>query len=603
MNYRNDLQSVRFFSMIYVFYFHKKKKYFRGGFIGVDIFFALSGYFITGSLIRRMSRNKYYVSFYKGRIQRLQPMSHLLLLLIYFSSLTNPFISYKISKVILSCLYSCANYYFYIISVNYFEQSNKASINPLLHFWSLSVENQFYLIWPFIIKLIKFSMLKYYLLVLFILSLSLSLYISYKNINYSYYAFEVRLCELIFGSYLKIIHNGNVLRYNVLYDLTIIIMWIYSNEKCSVDEYPGYKMVFPLITAFFILFKENNEKSLFSIKLFQYFGSMSYSFYLLHYPFIVYYRTISILLVLIVSILCYSLIESPIVKLNISNFNAFTISMISIGFLTYLQLKSYKSYIEYNKHHKKCASMWNKDKIREYACIYIDKSRNIRIDYNYILLIGDSHLSQWNNILLPIYQNINKIIIMFSFWINNFLNNKYLQIIEFIERIGKPYYVFESFYFNPNLGNRIYKITENLLYKNYKEFNIYLANISHYVIIIVDNPSLLFNPKIIYNSKENIRKEYCVKNINCTIDMQLKINIHNIKYINLSSHYCTNSICYLYKNGKEIYCDNHHLTDCFIYDMKIFIYKALKEFNIKINNLRSKESHTHIYHCGFLDFK
>lgn len=80
MNFRDDLQSIRFLAMIFVYYYHKNSKYFKGGFIGVDIFFTLSGYFITGSLMRRISNGEYYLSFYKGRILKLQPLSNLVLM-------------------------------------------------------------------------------------------------------------------------------------------------------------------------------------------------------------------------------------------------------------------------------------------------------------------------------------------------------------------------------------------------------------------------------------------------------------------------------------------------------------------------------------------
>lgn len=574
MKFRKDLQSVRFISMILVFYFHKKKTFFKGGFIGVDIFFTLSGYFITGSLLRRMNKSDYFLSFFKGRILRLQPMSSLILIVIYITSLSNSYISYKRAKEIIACLYSFANYYYYYISVNYLEVSNRLNTTPLLHFWSLSVEYQFYMLWPCVIFHLCSNVDLNYIIILFLGSFLYSMYISYHHINYSYYSFEVRLCELLLGSYLNTFPNTKINKCQIVYDFIIIFMLILSCKLCSIGIYPDYKMIYPLCTSIIMLYKEANSKSLLSLNLFQRLGSISYSFYILHYPLVTYYPNVSIFTVLFISIICYSLIEEFFVNINVSYPTVFSVSIVLTLFITLLQYKSYKTYVKNQNNPNRCSTMFIQYLNTFTSCIFNKRYNDImKIKNNYILLLGDSHIMQWSHTILKQFKCSNIQVVLLTFWINYFLDDKYLIVKSVIEIIGSPYYIFESYFCDPLHRKNIY-------IRNFVHLNSFLSNISNKLIIIVDNPTLYFNPLFHYSSVNRNKNLYCVININCTIDIQPVINLKNIHYINLTSFYCAKNKCHLYKKGIQIYSDVSHLTDCFIKYMEKIIQQKLHALNV-----------------------
>ena len=155
MKYRQEIDGLRAISVIAIILFHTQHRYFSNGFIGVDVFFLISGYLITGLIVSRKKEKQFCLfDFYLARARRLLPALLLVILLcIPFAWMWMLSDQYKdFSQSLIAANLSVSNILFWLEAQDYFAAS--ASLKPLLHTWSLSVEAQFYLIYPVILLLL-----------------------------------------------------------------------------------------------------------------------------------------------------------------------------------------------------------------------------------------------------------------------------------------------------------------------------------------------------------------------------------------------------------------------------------------------------------------
>lgn len=148
MYYRKDIDGLRGISVILVFLFHLNLL--DGGYLGVDIFFVISGYLITGLIFGEIYQNKFsLLKFYERRIRRIFPMLFIVSILTfpfaYILMYPDQFIEY--GESLIGASLNISNIFFYLQS-GYFEEN--ANFKPLLHIWSISIEEQFYFIFPLI---------------------------------------------------------------------------------------------------------------------------------------------------------------------------------------------------------------------------------------------------------------------------------------------------------------------------------------------------------------------------------------------------------------------------------------------------------------------
>jgi len=151
--YRPEIDGLRALAVLSVLFYHVGLS-FPGGFIGVDIFFVISGYLITSLLIKEMQEEHFsFTEFYERRIRRIFPASFALMFITgvagFFLLLPSDFIS--LAKSIVSQTFFGGNIYFYR-NTNYFAES--AEMQPLLHTWPLAVEEQFYMVIPLLLWLV-----------------------------------------------------------------------------------------------------------------------------------------------------------------------------------------------------------------------------------------------------------------------------------------------------------------------------------------------------------------------------------------------------------------------------------------------------------------
>jgi len=163
-HYRADVDGLRAVAVLAVIIFHINPDYLPGGFVGVDVFFVISGYLISLYIFKELDKGTFSLSeFYRRRIKRIVPtMMAVLFVVVGLSSLILlPDDASNVAYSGLWSLLSLANVYFYIFSdASYFASSMNEK--PLLHFWSLGVEEQFYIFWPLILMLVYNNKAKKY---------------------------------------------------------------------------------------------------------------------------------------------------------------------------------------------------------------------------------------------------------------------------------------------------------------------------------------------------------------------------------------------------------------------------------------------------------
>ncbi len=339
IDYRPDIDGLRAISVFAVILYHADfllydYKIFKGGFIGVDIFFVISGYLITSLILKELILNNNFSikEFYIRRIRRIIPVLFSIILIFtpfaYFLLLPSSLVDF--SKSALSTLGFSSNFYFYHSGLIY--GGPDSSLKPLLHTWSLSVEEQFYIIFPiilvFLYKFFKSSLLSFFIL-FFLISLFSTQLIAYKFPLYNFYFINVRIWELLAGSiisYLEInsfkfkknyFNNFMPLVGSILIFFSIILL----NDKLSLPSFYSLPAVIGTCLIIYFSNKDNFIYKILSTRALVFLGLISYSLYLWHYPIFAFYNYVNffndnnlikiliIFLSIILSILSYYLIE------------------------------------------------------------------------------------------------------------------------------------------------------------------------------------------------------------------------------------------------------------------------------------------------------
>ena len=305
IGYRSEIDGLRALGILGVLAYHleifvNEKQLLPGGFLGVDIFFVVSGYLITSLLYEeyKIKGNFSLLNFYFRRAKRLLPA---LIIVILFTSLLSYFYffpseySYYL-KSVTSSFFFVSNIFFHYSGQSYGE--NIISEKPLLHTWSLGVEEQFYIFFPlFLLIILKyFEKYKIFLLSIVIFSsLLFSLKISSTNPSFNFYFLTSRIWELLVGAIIVFwkdkIKLFEVLDKNIisLFGLILIIFSFFYFKE--VNNHPSFFTILPVFGCFLILLdksKDNYINRILSFKILRGIGLISYSLYLWHYPLLVF---------------------------------------------------------------------------------------------------------------------------------------------------------------------------------------------------------------------------------------------------------------------------------------------------------------------------
>lgn len=332
MQFRNDIQGLRALAVLLVFIFHLNSNYLSGGFIGVDVFFVISGYLISRIILAKKEKGTFgFVDFYTGRFKRIVPVFVVFLLLVLIFGLliyVNSDIRGLRKNIFWSAIFNSNNYLATLD--NYFGAGS--SENPLLHTWTLSIEMQFYFLLPIFLIFVN---RKY----LFPLSLFLTtLLISYSYYNSTflslkesmYFSLPARIPEFLIGVMFAVKEKNIIYaigkRQNELSILSLIALILSAIFFSESSNFPGIIVLIPcLATGLMLVCHQSSISRFFSAKPFSHIGELSYSIYLWHWAIMAFFRYYEVqyefgaldvvyivLITYTLSYISYSFVEKPL---------------------------------------------------------------------------------------------------------------------------------------------------------------------------------------------------------------------------------------------------------------------------------------------------
>jgi peptidoglycan/LPS O-acetylase OafA/YrhL len=331
-----QIQGLRAVAAILVTVFHARLV--PGGFIGVDIFYVISGYLITGLILREIEKTGTLDlrSFYQRRIKRLLPTSVFVLFVtaIFAWILFPPITRDALGRDLFAAAAYISNYLFAWWQNDY--QNLNATPSPFIHYWSLAVEEQFYLVWPlFILFLARYGkkIVLAGIAITTLLSLLFSIYLTQVAPIWAFYSLPTRAWELGFGALLLFLPETKK-KIRILPWLGFFGIAISSFNFNENTAFPGKNALVPVLATVFLMASIKYWPPLFNdlanSKLSQWLGAISYPLYLWHWPALVlpssalgrplhfYERFLCILLTIVLAHYTSKYVEEPLRHKNLS---------------------------------------------------------------------------------------------------------------------------------------------------------------------------------------------------------------------------------------------------------------------------------------------
>jgi peptidoglycan/LPS O-acetylase OafA/YrhL len=421
-----QIQGLRAVAAILVTVFHARLV--PGGFIGVDIFYVISGYLITGLILREIEKTGTLDlrSFYQRRIKRLLPTSVFVLFVtaIFAWILFPPITRDALGRDLFAAAAYISNYLFAWWENDY--QNLNATPSPFIHYWSLAVEEQFYLVWPlFILFLARYGKKVIFagIAITTLLSLLFSIYLTQVAPIWAFYSLPTRAWELGFGALLLFLPETKK-KIRILPWLGFFGIAISSFNFNENTAFPGKNALVPVLATVFLMASIKYWPPLFNdlanSRLSQWLGAISYPLYLWHWPALVlpssalgrplrfYERFLCILLTIVLAHYTSKYVEEPLRHKNLAPRTiykgaAYTTALslvagVLISF-TSSSIITTKGEVSYQFDLVKVMERpgvygdgchVNYGETKSGYCTYGDKESS-----NTIVLYGDSHAAQW----------------------------------------------------------------------------------------------------------------------------------------------------------------------------------------------------------------
>lgn len=296
---RPDIDGLRAIAVLSVVFFHIGFEPFSGGYVGVDIFFVISGFLITRKITKGILEGTFTIpGFYAGRVRRLFPA-------LFFTLATTLIAGYfiftpehfdRLGESVLYAIASVSNFFFWM-EAGYFDA--EASIKPLIHTWSLAIEEQFYLVWPLaLILLLRSKRESFVVLFLLVIGIS-SLYFTQtwlvSDAEGAFYLTPFRVVEFAIGA-LCVWLVRYTFRIPLIKEILVVVgtlMIAFPITTYSQNTvFPGINALLPCIGTAILIYSGNAPVMgrIFRNPLLVGIGLISYSLYLIHWPIIVFYK-------------------------------------------------------------------------------------------------------------------------------------------------------------------------------------------------------------------------------------------------------------------------------------------------------------------------
>ncbi len=344
--YRADIDGLRAIAILSVVAYHVFPKWVRGGFVGVDVFFVISGYLISSIILGSLDKGGFsFAAFYSRRIKRIFPA--LIVVLIgcfafgWFVLLPGEY--KQLGKHIAGGAGFVSNYILWN-EAGYFD--NAAETKPLLHLWSLGIEEQFYIVWPLLLYLAWKRRFNLFSLTIFIVIASFSFNVvkAHGDVVETFYSTATRVWELLIGSTLAYLalHEQAVSdplaksfttlsQRKIICDVKSIVGFAFvAVALCAVNKeksFPGWWALLPTVGAYLLISAGPEawlNRKVLSHPVMVWFGLISFPLYLWHWPMLSFarivesatpsleIRIVAVLLSIVLAWLTYKLIEKPV---------------------------------------------------------------------------------------------------------------------------------------------------------------------------------------------------------------------------------------------------------------------------------------------------
>ncbi|MBC7419959.1 MAG: acyltransferase [Bdellovibrio sp.] len=353
--YRKDIDGLRGLAILAVVIYHICPQFLPAGFLGVDVFFVISGFLITSILVREMKNEQFkFLRFYSRRIIRLLPALTLVLFFVavggYFWLLPDEFLS--LGKHISAASIFGSNFLL-LNEVGYFDLASTKKV--LLHLWSLAIEEQFYFFWPIFLWILfrrkLFFSIKSVTLIFCFLSIALFIYLMNTNPSEAFYLPFSRFWQISAGAWLatlnikddfkKIIPSANSVAFLSLGALFTLFI---ANEYLTKFSYFGHILATVSTILIILAYDSTLNTKILSNRFIVFIGLISYPLYLWHWPILFFLRLDNTELNLITSLaaaiasfvlalLTYYLIETPIANLTLPRKKVASIFLLLVLFI------------------------------------------------------------------------------------------------------------------------------------------------------------------------------------------------------------------------------------------------------------------------------
>ena len=422
--YRPEIDGLRTIAVIPVILFHLGLNAFSGGYVGVDVFFVISGYLITTIIIKEIELNTFsLLNFYQRRARRILPALFVVCFvsLVFAWYILTPSQLKEFGQSLSAVSVYISNIYFWETR-DYFSQS--AEYVPLLHTWSLGIEEQYYLFIPILLFFLwkRAALCLSVLITIFIVSFVASEYLAVNDANSAFYLLHSRMWELLAGSFCAVAISKQWLsylstKYFGFFSLVGLLLILFSVVFYTKDTvFPGVAALVPVLgSVLIILFchQQTLVYRLLSLKVMVSIGLVSYSAYLWHHPLFAFFRFqevnfdnlfVSFLLILttlLVAFFSWKFVEGPFRdrnKIKSTHLYSFVVFFTVFFFLVGLTLHFKDGFP--SRFSNKQVDLINTAKISPYrnACHtsgmeYLDPSDacQIRKGSDNIAVVGDSH--------------------------------------------------------------------------------------------------------------------------------------------------------------------------------------------------------------------
>jgi peptidoglycan/LPS O-acetylase OafA/YrhL len=437
LGFIKGIDGLRALAVLSVILYHLNPALLPGGFTGVDIFFVISGYVVAKSLNSRKEQpfGKFITDFYQRRILRIYPALLVCLILtsiIVVLFIPNFYVSRTIEDTALAAFFGISNFVLAFNTDSYF--SPGAEFNPFIHTWSLGVEEQFYLIFPFLFYLWTKKTVKYSMHYLLVLSLIFSYYHTSTNGNHAYYLLSSRFWELAAGAILYKSHQTGWLFKTTLSNsyLTIIgfISLFISLVFADKAHFPFPWAIFSVVGTCLLIHTIANKSNepykvlnIFESTFAVHFGKLSYSLYLWHWPIFTLFRWTTglesaveiiwaLLITYILSLVSYYTLESKFPHLKI--IKRLGSKSVLFGGLTIIGVCFFISGKGFNAQPWRSLSNTANQHVWSPYTVMPTPASNQELSGRTLYVLGDSHAGAYSKMLAQFSEETGALIKLFN---------------------------------------------------------------------------------------------------------------------------------------------------------------------------------------------